>query len=98
MRRIRVVVLLLCAAFGAAGCGSFNCQVDRKYVGPRVYGGVRYDLFAIDVVTGKLSAGWAFPFYLDLPFSAAVDTVLLPITFVQDLAWPPREPPPVTDG
>ena len=48
MRRVLLLVVL-----AAASCGSFNCQIDKKYKGPRFYGGVRYDLFAIDVVSDK---------------------------------------------
>jgi uncharacterized protein YceK len=80
------VKLILAAALlvPLVGCGSMY----NLATGPRVYGGTRYDVWAFD----HLCKGGVLIF--DVPFSAVVDTGLLPLTALFELVrwmsgWPP---------
>jgi len=79
-----VVVLLLLALLS-------GCQTSRSFDQgcPGVYSGVRY---YADQIGGMPLDGKVF-FTFDLPFSAVIDTLLLPATvFIEpekpDLGWP----------
>ena len=78
IRRWGAVGLLL-----AALCG---CQTSRSFEQgcPGVYSGVRY----FDSQVGGLPPDGKIFFVLDLPFSAILDTLLLPATFFVE----PRRP------
>lgn len=95
-RRFLLPLLLTCAL---SGCGTLadlfgDRRTKRQDDGissstlvhggrVRVYGGVRYDL----EVLYEAKAGWLLALYfLDVPLSVAVDTVLLPFTVPYNLA------------
>ena|SRR5438552_2943127 len=86
--------LTLVAGFSAAGCSSVMSMTGHGFHGPMVYGGTRLDAYIIaapfldaqclkmpDSMTAAdraLFAGYAVLGLIDLPLSAACDTVLLP--------------------
>ncbi len=76
-----VGVLLVCASL-------FGCQTTRSFSDgcPGVYSGVRYYSHQIDSMPwdGKIF------FAVDLPFSAMLDTLLLPFTSFTDPERPPE--------
>ena len=86
--------LCILALLGLTGCGTMMDAVFTSsghgigFPGEfRVYGGIRVDLEAMDTSgynhkAGDV-AGWCWIF--DMPFSAAMDTVLLPFTALN--AW-----------
>ena len=81
---MKIVGALLLLALG--GCGSFV----NLGTGPQVYGGVRTDL-----ASPQGSSCNPFPMALDIPFSAVVDTGLLPLTALFELVrWVTGWPPP----
>ena len=63
--------LLAAGLLALGGCGSFV----NLGAGPLVYGGVRTDL-----ACPQGSSCTPFPMALDIPFSAVLDTALLPVT------------------
>ena len=72
---MRLVLLLSPLLIGTVGCGTL-ANLDGKRVAlldasgqvePRIYGGVRNDV------------RWGGPFWLDLPLSAAADTLTIPM-------------------
>jgi uncharacterized protein YceK len=83
---------LLVAALCTSGCGTIGDLIgDRPWVlgssGPHVLGGVRIDIHDIG------HPSWFAVFHpwiyiLDLPFSLAVDGVLLPFTLVYQIVSP----------
>jgi len=82
-----LVVKVLAAALllPLVGCGS----IYNLATGPQVYGGVQNDLWAIE----HACKGAVLMF--DVPFSAAVDTGLLPLTALFELVrWMTGWPPP----
>ena len=95
-RRLLLPLLLTCAL---SGCGTLTDTLGdkkRKRRGDgitsssrvsggrvRVYGGVIYDF----EVLAEAKAGWLLVLYLfDIPFSFAVDTLLLPVTIPYNLS------------
>ncbi len=77
--------LLALGLLSLGGCGS----ILNLATGPQVYGGVQVDL---DCAQQRCTAGLG---YLDLPFSAVLDTGLLPVTAIFEgiraaTGWPPR--------
>jgi uncharacterized protein YceK len=89
MRHARMGLLLLAGTLVLTqGCASLGNLV----VEPAVYGGVRYDLRYLRSDPESM----VFCMF-DLPFSAVLDTALLPLTGLMELirrlsGWPP--PPP----
>lgn len=83
-------LLLLAALTLLAGCGTIadfcgdGKSVDPSMPGPHIYGGVRDDAEAVR--SDSLIAPLNYVFYLDFPFSAVLDTVLLPFTIPWALA------------
>ncbi|HZE96115.1 MAG TPA: YceK/YidQ family lipoprotein [Planctomycetota bacterium] len=86
IRRLPALALLLLLA----GCGTIADMagdghlVDPHVPAPHIYGGVRVDAIAVD--PGSLIAPLNYVFYLDFPFSAVLDTVLLPFSIPWTLA------------
>lgn len=79
---------LLCLS----GCGTIANLAE----GPRVYGGVQADIRLIGdprLQDGTPSTPLVVLGILDLPLSAALDTALLPITLIFELARDPEESP-----
>jgi uncharacterized protein YceK len=77
MKKALAALLLL----GLAGCGTMNDLWGKAPLdgpAPHVYGGLRNDLYYANATGCKAMAGLIF--IPDLPFSAILDTVLLPIT------------------
>jgi len=71
-----------------SGCGSI-CNLAT---GPQFYGGVQEDVRVTQVT---LMGNLRIIGYTDLPFSAVLDTALLPVTGLFELlralsGWPPR--------
>ena len=83
--RISVRVLgakgLLLMLNACATLGTLNDMADCRQ--PHMYGGTRLDLALINKQDGDLRLRKNIPAYpiLDLPFSFAADTVLLPVSF-----------------
>lgn len=74
-----IAILLL----GLAGCGTindFSGNAPLDGPAPHVYGGLRNDLAYAKMTGCKAVAGLIF--VPDIPFSALLDTALLPITGV----------------
>ena len=94
----------LCIAFSAcSGCGTLGTHIPNQ--SPGVYAGVRADVKEIfhpseinDGVIGHIPRGVLVPcFIIDLPLSAAMDTLFLPIDLTYRkqkaaAATPPRTP------
>jgi uncharacterized protein YceK len=93
----RRLLLAFVLAFAVSGCGTlFDTLGDKKKrddprgISPtpdggklRIYGGLRWDL----EVLAEAKAGWLLLlFVVDIPVSAAVDTLLLPLTIPYNLA------------
>ena len=79
MRRLLPLLLL-----GLAGCGTLRDLTGSSPLetsGPHVYGGVRADL-ELAKTPFCCSGTMAFFFLPDVPFSAILDTLLLPVTGV----------------
>ena len=77
MKSIRALVLLLAVTLCAAGCGTIN-DMTKGEEGQRIYGGVRQD-------AGMVASRNSTPIILgilDMPFSLALDTAMLPITLI----------------
>ncbi len=94
-RRLLILLLLACAL---SGCGTLTDTLGDKRKRRRddgitasslisggrvrIYGGVIYDF----EVLAEAKAGWLLVLYLvDIPFSAVVDTLLLPVTVTYNL-------------
>lgn len=94
LRRAGLTAVLL--AF-LTGCGSIINFVE----GPQVYGGTQYDWHHFRHPGDLFSMTFAM---YDLPFSFALDTLLLPVTMLIEFirritGWPPRHQyGPPTDG
>lgn len=78
---MRIVVLVVLSM--QVGCGTIANLAE----GPAVYGGVRHDTRPMELLAAGFAA-W------DIPFSAVLDTALLPITGLFELVrwlsgWPP---------
>ena len=76
------------ALLSLGGCGSFV----NLATGPQVYGGVLAD---VELTETRCVGSLRYVGYTDLPFSAVVDTGLLPITAIFEglrcaTGWPPR--------
>jgi uncharacterized protein YceK len=67
------------ALLALPGCGTIGNLMDR----PQIYGGVRYDCSEVARGTGPCNPGVLMVF--DVPFSLALDTVVLPFTAVYEL-------------
>ena len=84
-KKIRLV-WLVAAAFWASGCATVTSLDSAGRRGPLVYSGTRLDLAALVGDEHGLrrfnTVPPAYP-WLDLPFSLAADTVILPLTFAQ---------------
>jgi len=83
---MKIVAALVLLALG--GCGS----IYNLGSGPQVYGGLRQDVewTGTRCLGDFRNVGW-----VDLPFSAAVDTGLLPLTALFELVrWMTGWPPP----
>ena len=81
VKRLLAAALLITLA----GCGS----IYNLATGPQVYGGVQHDVWAFHhVCKGQV-------LIMDVPFSAVVDTGLLPLTALFELVrWMTGWPPP----
>lgn len=83
----RQLVLLGAALFFCPGCGSLSSHTQQDDRGKGPYSGVRADAWCLshpnrigDAVIGHVSPALVVPCcIIDLPLSAAVDTLLLPI-------------------
>ena len=75
MRRLRFAFLCSAAAL-LAGCGTVLDTLSSRSEGPRIYGGVRLDM---EQSNASL---------VDLPFSFAADTALLPLTVLREILVP----------
>ena len=67
-----------------AACATFETRGDRTYDGARVYSGTSTSLNRFG--TGLINSNYALAFigFIDLPFSFVADTVLLPLTLVEE--------------
>jgi len=91
MNRLRTIECLLLGGFLCSGCASLTCRTPGEAT--PVYPGVRADVLTIAHPTsdppfnrtGNVICG-----IFDLPFSAVLDTLLLPI----DLSYHPKKHPP----
>jgi len=75
--KTRALALLLAVLLSLAGCGTIN-DMTKGDDGQRVYGGIRQD-------AGMIQSNNSTPVVLgilDFPFSFALDTAMLPITFI----------------
>lgn len=91
----RTVIALLCMTIlaSATGCGT----IINLAKGPvRINGGARLDVHLIG--EPEIHGQFVWPFLLfgifDLPLSAVLDTVLLPLTIPLDLSRDPDRTPP----
>lgn len=86
-------LLALCAALALGGCGTIGSLASPwSYKEPsKIYGGVRNDWSEIGQETGPCRPGPLL--IVDLPFSFALDTLLLPITVCYELFFRPAAPP-----
>ena len=90
-------ILALVMAFALSGCGTlFDTLGEKKKRGQqrglshelsggklRIYGGLRWDI----EILAEAKAGWLLLlFVIDIPVSAAVDTLLLPLTIPYNLS------------
>lgn len=92
------------------GCGTINSRVSRSYfegeapLGGSVYGGVRFDAKASQVAFTDVPNTPAYErlvslgFILDLPFSALLDTLLLPVTIPEEMQEPVKSKPEKSDS
>lgn len=88
---MRALALLLASLL--AGCGTTIDTVSPHELGPRPYGGVRLDASMFS------QAPELIPLVLvDLPLSAALDTLLLPLTIPVALLADDPPPPPAEEG
>ncbi len=94
---IRRLLLAAVLSFSISGCGTlFDTLGDKKRRDDprgglshsldggklRIYGGVRWDI----EILAEAKAGWLLLiFFIDIPISAAVDTLLLPLTVTYNL-------------
>jgi uncharacterized protein YceK len=94
------------AVFALCGCGTIGTRIfddpakSGDYHGPKIYSGVRGDIEAAGNLFNPKSASdkevhalWPL-FLLDLPFSFALDTLLLPLTIYEDLSAKAEPLPP----
>lgn len=100
MRNFRHLVLLLTLVSSmASGCGTLMdhgfgpCPKARE---GRIYGGVRADLECLGDQVKEPSAAVTTFALIDLPFSALLDTLLLPAKIIAK-AGKTSEPPPNSD-
>ena len=83
MRSVVILVFLaICISVVAQGCCTFVDTLGVHGGGPRIYGGVRTDVGGISFVNQEW---YMYPliilcFIIDVPLSAAFDTLLLPYT------------------
>jgi len=78
-------LLLLVCIFGLGGCATIQTMPSLgTYEHPKIYSGTRLDLYAIsknEEALYKFKAKAPEHPLIDIPFSALLDTVLLPVTF-----------------
>lgn len=83
MSRLYVFLIIAAALTAGSGCATISAISTAERGSPKVYAGTRLDLHAI---AGNESALRRFrtepPRYpwLDLPFSALLDTLMVPLT------------------
>ena len=65
---------------GLGGCGTIGNLMEK----PQIYGGLRYDISEVGRGTGPCNPGILMVF--DVPFSLALDTVVLPFTVIYEVA------------
>lgn len=93
----RRLALAFVLAFALSGCGTLFDTLGDKHKKSertglshelsggklRIYGGLRWDI----EILAEAKAGWLLLlFVIDIPVSAAVDTLLLPLTIPYNLA------------
>lgn len=80
---MRRVMVLVCSVAVIGGCASYRSVSEARPGGPKVYSGTRMDWHAMQ---GNYVSLMKFPAqpperpWLDLPFSAVLDTLVLPLT------------------
>jgi uncharacterized protein YceK len=83
-RSLRTRFAIISLASLAAACATFETRGDRAYDGTRVYSGTSTSLSRVG--SGLINSNYALVFigFADLPFSFVADTVLLPLTVVEE--------------
>lgn len=83
-RSMRTRFVIISMASLAAACATFETRGDRTYDGGRVYSGTSTSLSRVG--TGLINSNYGLVLigFIDLPFSFAADTVLLPLTVVEE--------------
>lgn len=82
--------LLLAAAALLSGCATVGTLNAKQPDAPLVYAGTRLDLYALEGgCCAEQRFGTAAPTLpgLDLPFSALLDTLLLPLSIPAAFGW-----------
>ena len=87
IRHAGIVLALATIPFGLPACGTlldtFSVIEDDDIAGPRIYGGLRFDI----ATTGSDKGGALLTVMavLDLPLSIGLDTALLPASLINEL-------------
>ena len=92
-------LLLISGVVACSGCGTFFSQADywegRKapLSGVWIYGGTQNDVIGVAKYASDPQAAFLFgwPYVIDLPLSFAADTIILPMTLVQQLVGRPED-------
>ena len=84
MRRASISVL--CAGL-MCGCMTFDTRTNPDYDGPPLYSGTRVAFSNFSAAFYALNLGFAGFFLADGVLSGVADTLLLPLTVPQQLAW-----------
>ncbi len=101
---VKTALIGACALF-AAGCGTLAHQLSSTMTvfppgGPPAYGGLETDLRALDkqLNAPRTPASVAATSFvaLDMPFSAAADTLLLPFWAIENIGRPQKMSHPET--
>ena len=81
---MRTGFVIIPLALLAAACATFETRGDRTYDGTRVYSGTSTSLNRVG--WGLINSNYALAVigFVDLPFSFVADTVLLPLTVVEE--------------
>ena len=90
MKRIAILLALMCC-LGFTGCGAVASLAVNRDLAPKdqtyVYSGVRMNCqYIAGRNANNTSFGMKCFFFVDLPFSAAADTICLPYTITKAIS------------
>ncbi len=83
-RSLRTHFVIISLAALAAACATFETRGDRTYDGARIYSGTSTSLSRVG--SGLINSNYPLVLigFIDLPFSFVADTLLLPLTVVEE--------------